>query len=363
MFHQLHTKSQLLYWLKVFVLYALIEACIQLLLFFVLNTFGTERISNIEFHLVMWIFQCGLIWPIWWMAWLVRGKSILIQILVNVAFYFVYSYFWFGPVQDAIGYLYNNLQQLTRTESNRIAPPLDDGDSYSYLNYQLLKHAFRLSWFFLAAYFYNYRQEEKKRIELAIANKVLQLKMLKWHLNPSFYFNTLNHLQQVANEKPVNAAAPILQLAKVMEYVIYEAKEKQVDVKKEIEFLNSYIKLKNQQLINNSVFEIEVTGEHQKLTIAPLLLTGIIDEIVLAESITAKKYYVIQLQFDGNKMQLIIEGDLGQQNEMLIATGGTLDMRLKELYPERFSFYYLTDSPQGPAGYQFKLSLILDAER
>jgi hypothetical protein len=57
--------------------------------------------------------------------------------------------------------------------------------------------------------------------------------MLKWHLNPSFYFKTIGHLQQVAKEKPGDATVPILQLAKVMEYVIYEAKEKLIDVKKE----------------------------------------------------------------------------------------------------------------------------------
>lgn len=356
MFHQLHTNLQLLYWLKVFVLYALIEACIQLLFFFLLNNFGAKPISIIEIHLIMWFFQCLLIVPIWWVAWRVGNKSIFVQILINVGFYIVYSYVWFGPVQEVIGYLYNHLVQVTRTDNSRMVAVLDNGAIYSYLNYQLLKHAFRLSWFYLAAYFYNYRQEEKMRIELAIANKVLQIKMLKWHLNPSFYFNTLHHLRQVANEKPVNAAAPILQLAKVMEYVIYDAKEKLTDVKKEILFLNNYIQLKNLQIVNYTDFETEVTGEHQKLKIAPLLLTGIIDEIIQAEIVTEKKKYKIQLQFSGIEMQLIVTGNLGQQTKMLILPGGILDMRLKELYPGSFSFHYLDGSNQ------FKLNLKLDTE-
>ena len=357
MFWPFHHKAETRYWLKVFALYALVEALIQLLFFVILNNFGTRPISIIEIHLVMLCFQCLLIWPIWWVAWFVRKKKLIIQILVNFVFYIAYSYLWFGPVQDAIGYSYNSLQQLTRTESNRLVAMLDSGDQYSYLNYQLLKHAFRLSWFFLAAYFYNYRLEEKKRTELAVANKELQLKMLKWHLNPSFYFKTINHLRKVADDKPVNATGPILQLAKVMEYVIYEAKEKLINLKKEIHFLSNYVQLKNQQFDNHSIFEMEVTGEHENLKIVPLLLTGILDEIVSTENIPEKKNYKMQLQFSGNKMQLDVTGDFGKQNEMLILPGGTLDLRLNELYPGRFSINYLPDSNQ------FKLSLLLDEER
>ena len=60
------------------------------------------------------------------------------------------------------------------------------------------------------------RDEEKKKIELAVSNKELQLKLLKWHLNPSFYFKTIKHLQQSAAVKPSDATEPILQLAKVI---------------------------------------------------------------------------------------------------------------------------------------------------
>ena len=357
MFWPFHHKEETRYWLKVFALYALVEACIQLLFFIILNNYGTRPISIIEFHLVMLCFQCLLIWPIWWVAWSVRKKKLIIQILVNLVFYIVYSYLWFGPVQDAIGYLYNNLQQLTRTESNRLVAMLDSGDQYSYLNYQLLKHAFRLSWFFLAAYFYNYRLEEKKRTELAVANKELQLKLLTWHLNPGFYFKTINHLRKVAEEKPSNTTGPILQLAKVMEYVIYEAKEKLINLKKEIHFLSNYIQLVNQQPDNNVSFEMEVTGNHDKLKIAPLLLAGFIDKMAANENTSEKRVYKLHLQFSGHEMQLGISGDSGKETPGLLLPDDTLLQRLKEIYPERFSVSI------SPGSTQFKLSIKLDEER
>ncbi|MGH2553490.1 MAG: histidine kinase [Chitinophagaceae bacterium] len=350
------------YWLKVFVLYALIEACIQLMFYFILNNFGTRRISIIEYHLVMWLFQCLLIWFIWWVAWSVRQKKLVVQILGNIFFYVIYSYCWFGPVQDAIAYLYNNFQEITRPVNDRAVPFLDRGNEYSFLNYQLLKHAFRLSWFFLAAYFYNYRLEERKRMELAVANKELQLKSLKWHLNPSFYFKTINHLRKVAAEKPMNAIGPILQLAKVMEYVIYEAKEKLIDVKKEIQFLTNYIQLINRQTDDKVKFELDVAGQQDKLKIAPLILTGFIDKMASEDNMNGETVYKIHLHFSGNEMRLLANGTpvttgVKKRTALPLSRGDDLYKRLAELYPDRFSFSYAKNDNQ------FKLSIKLDEER
>jgi hypothetical protein len=337
------------YWLKIFALYALTEACIQLLFYIVLNNFGTRPISLIEVHFLMWIFQCLLIWPIWRVAWSVRKTKIVVQVLVNLGFYILYSYIWFGPVQDLVGYLYDRMILVTQQPANRIPAILDSGDQYSYLNYQLLKHAFRLSWFYLAAYFYNYRREERERLQLAIANRELQLGMLKWHLNPSFYFKTIGHLQQVAGKKPGDAAGPILQLAKVMEYVIYEAKEKLIDVKKEIQFLANYTGLINQQ-DKGLRFETVVHGEHDQLRIAPLLLVSFVDRVVENSNSGETTVCHIRLEFAGNEMMVT----LNREGAPFPAPGTGMLKRLEKLYAGRFS---LTQE-----GNDLKLQLILDEE-
>lgn len=348
-----HHKEEARYWLKVFAIYALIEAAIQLMFLLILNNFGTKRISIAELHLIMWVFQCVLIWPIWWVAKAVYKKPILIQVLVNAGFYILYSYCWFGPVQDLIGYLYEHLQSFTRAPDDKQVPILDSGNQYSYLNYQLLKHSFRLSVFFLAAYFYNYRLEEKKRLALAIANKDLQLRMLTWHLNPSFYFKTINHLQQIAGDKPANATGPILQLAKVMEYVIYETKEKLIAVKKEMNFLNNYLQLLNQQGANTSIAS-EVSGNYDQLKIAPLLLVDIIDKVAASNS-TEKNIVNVQLLFAGKEMIMSIHRSPGKNDLSGLVRNDELQRRLTELYPGRFSIEIKHD------GF-VQLKLILDEE-
>jgi Histidine kinase len=326
-----HHKTETHYWLKVFAFYALIEACIQVLFLLILNNFGIRRISIPEYHLVMLFFQCLLIVPIWWVAWLVRKKKIIIQVIANLSFYVVYSIIWFGPVQDAIAFLYNNLQEITRPVTDRQVPYLDRGNEYSFLNYQLLKHAFRLSWFYLANYFYNYRLEEKKKTALAVSNKELQLKLLKWHLNPSFYFKTIKHLQQSAAKQPSNATGSILQLAKVMEYVIYEAREPQIEMKKEIQFLSNYIQLINQQPDNDIQILLEYEGQHEQLKIAPLLLAGFVDTILNDSPDAANGIYKISVKFTGTEMLFSVAGAFVKPAEPPL---------LEELYKGKYSSVY-----------------------
>jgi Histidine kinase len=352
-----HHKALANYWLKAFALYALVEACIQLLFCYILNNFGNRQISNLEFHAIMWVFQCILIWPIWWVAWSVRKKAITVQVVVNIIFYFLYSYCWFGPVQQMIEYFHQHLQGVTRSPGNRIPSVVDSADNFAYLNYQLLKHGFRLSWFFLANYFYQYRLEEKKRMELAVANKELQLKLLKWHLNPGFYFKTIDHLRQVAAERPLNCTGAILQLAKVMEYVIYEVKEKLIDVKKEINFLSNYIQLVNQQPGNTAGFSLTTTGEYDQLRIAPLLLAGFIDKIAAADDGNVQRSYNMQLRFSGNEMLFQVEGDLDKRPNDLVVATDPLYIRLQELYPRKFIYEHSVGDRQ------LKLSLKLDEEK
>jgi Histidine kinase len=341
-------KQQRNFWVKVFLVYAIIELIIQLLFLFTLNNFGGPRTSIIEYHLIMWMFQCLLILPIWWVARLVYKQPVIVQVLVNTAFYVLYCLVWFGLVQDAILYLYNHLQEVTRPVTDRQQANLDRGNGYAFLKYQLLKHSFRLAWFYVAAFFYKYKGEEKLRLQLALANKELQLKTLKWRLNPSFYFKTINHLQQVAAEKPANAVQPILQLSKTMEYVIYEAKEKLIEVKKELVFLESYIQLLNKQAENNRSISLSVQGNYTSLLIAPLLLSGLADSIMENEKETAK--FTISLVFEGREMKISIRKN--DNTPVTLSAESAAMKQIDEIYTERYT--------SKPGGTSFEIQIKLD---
>ncbi|MEO8405708.1 MAG: histidine kinase [Chitinophagaceae bacterium] len=347
-----HNRAQANYWLKVFGIYALVEACIQLLFNYLLNHFRHEPISNPEFHVIMWVFQCICIWPIWWVAYAVHKKKTITQVIVNILFFAVYSYIWLGPLQDVIRFLHQQWQGASRPVAEQITTPVD---SLFTFYYQLLKHAFRLSWFFIANYFYSYKKEEAQRLHLAMANKELELKLLRWHLNPDFYFKTINHLQSLSAISPVGCTKSILQLAKVMEYVIYETREKMINVSKEINFLQNYIQLIGQQPDQQTRISFSSQTAPAALKIAPLLLAGFVDKIASEDHRTHKGNYDLQIQFSDNNMLFLVKGDFSKH-----ATGffgqedDALYKRFSELYKDKFSYQL---SPQKDL---FELNMKLD---
>lgn len=319
------------YWFKIFGWYAVAEATVQVIFFFIFNTFTRSEGSNIEYHVLMLFFHCLLIWPIWWVARLVRRKPVMVQILVNLAFAFFYGYFWFGPVQDIFAFLYNHILNITRPGTRHTGSTIDSSMHYAILNYQILKHAFRLSWYYLADYFFNYRMEEKQKIELVVSNKELQLKLLKWHLNPAFYFKTIGYLKEEAAARPENAGEPILQLSKIMEYVIYDARQPQVEMEKELQFLSNYIGLINQQSQIGSKISFRYEKGNNRLLIAPLLLAGIVEDVA-GKNINTRYSPELTIALNNDQMELRIENiDRGPVHQPL------LDELYKGKYMEEFS--------------------------
>src|SRR5689334_4565870 len=86
------------YWLRVYLLYVAFEACVQLFFFVTLNISKESQFSDIEFHIVMWVFQCLFVLPIWFTAYLFRKKPAWQQIIANIIFFIIYTFLWYGPV-------------------------------------------------------------------------------------------------------------------------------------------------------------------------------------------------------------------------------------------------------------------------
>lgn len=333
------------YWLKVFLLYVLFEACIQLLFLFTLNTFGST-ISDWQFHLIMWAFQCFFILPIWLVAYSLKTTPAWMQVSGNAAFFLLYTFFWYNVVQGWVAWGHSQL--LPFTASNTGAPLNPPVDTWNYFHYQLLKHAFRLGWFYVGNFFFHYQQEEQQKQQLLLTNKQLQLNLMKWTLHPGFYFKTLDIISEKAKTTPGLCPSLILRLSQVMEFVLYKPKEKQIPVAEELSFLNDYIFLLNQDTSHPYNYCLQVTGSHEQLTIIPLVLVSIIENQLEHQSPSIKKM-VISVSFEGETLQLKI---LPSTNN-IIRISDPLLQRLQAFYPLKYQFANNTRD----GAYWFKMQL------
>lgn len=70
-----------------------------------------------------------------------------------------------------------------------------------------------------------------------------QLQYLKYQVNPHFFMNTLNNIHALVNIDPERAKASIVELSKLMRYVLYEGNNKLTPLSREVQFLRNYVQL------------------------------------------------------------------------------------------------------------------------
>lgn len=140
-------------------------------------------------------------------------------------------------------------------------------------------------WLFSFSLFYNYLiyavsfkvfkdlfSLQHEKTELEKENLRLEFGFLKAQINPHFLFNTLNNLHSFSVRSPEKVSEPILRLAELMRYTLYETSGELVLLKKELDFLTSYIDLQRIRYDDHVLIQFSVTGQAGGLQIPPFLL-------------------------------------------------------------------------------------------
>jgi len=127
-------------------------------------------------------------------------------------------------------------------------------------------------------------------------------------------------------------------------------------VRDQIHFLGNYIELLGKQSGTGAVFELNTYGQYDKLKIAPLLLVGFIDKIAGDNNANGRKKYFLDLEFAGTEMEFRVKGAFSNEASAFFTNGDSLFIRLKELYPDKYSFHYI------PGNDQLSLNVKLDEQ-
>ena len=90
--------------------------------------------------------------------------------------------------------------------------------------------------------FKSMRDEEALK-ELEHQHLQSELQYLKYQINPHFFMNTLNNIHALVDMDAGKAKRTIVELSKLMRYVLYEASNRTILLSREIQFLDNYIAL------------------------------------------------------------------------------------------------------------------------
>ena len=114
------------------------------------------------------------------------------------------------------------------------------------------------------------KQQELMQAEQEKATAQLQL--LKAQLHPHFLFNTLNNIYAFSLERSPKTPRLVLKLSSLLSYMLYDCKEDEVLLEKEVEVMRNYIDLEKERYGDKLEISVNIEGEIIDHYIKPLLI-------------------------------------------------------------------------------------------
>lgn len=129
------------------------------------------------------------------------------------------------------------------------------------------------------ALFIRYSQERRRNTELENSKLHQELNYLKAQINPHFFMNMLNNIHGMVEIDAGKAQEMIMQLSRLMRYVLYEGSQPLTPLREEIKFISNYVELMAKRYSSKKV-NIELRLPQQPtegISIPPLLFIVLIE--------------------------------------------------------------------------------------
>lgn len=120
-------------------------------------------------------------------------------------------------------------------------------------------------------------RDRKQMLVLERENIESQLEYLKYQINPHFFMNTLNNIHALVDIDPEKAKTSIVNLSKLMRYMLYEGNHPMVPLGRDIDFLRNFLKLMQLRFTDHVSISVNIPDELPDSLIAPMLLITFVE--------------------------------------------------------------------------------------
>jgi len=194
--------------------------------------------------------------------------------------------------------------------------------------------------------------EEKLRKDIEKEQLKTNLALLRHQVSPHFFMNTLNNIHALIDINSENAKDAIVRLSTLMRYLLYDSAQIQINLKKEIEFIHSFISL--MQLRHSEEVEVTTVIPEQipNVQIPPMLFISLIENAFKhGVSYPLKSYIYFELQFEKTALCCIIKNSKHKiattyQGEYSGIGLDNIKESLKLLYDDNFQLTILDEESE-----------------
>lgn len=185
-----------------------------------------------------------------------------------------------------------------------------------------------------------------------------ELALLKNQIHPHFFFNTLNNLYGLVQQKSDLAPEMMLRLSDLMRFSLYEGKKDHVSLTDEIAYLENYLTLQKIRIQKRVEISFEKSGEDVAIQIPPLLLIMLVENAFKhgVASLTEGAWVHLSLKASPQSLVFQVKNRFDPNHPKKPAGIGlaNLQRRLDLLFPKRHQISV------GPSGDVFTANLVLD---
>ena len=183
---------------------------------------------------------------------------------------------------------------------------------------------------------------ENEKVRLEKENVASQLVLLRNQVSPHFLMNTLNNIHSLVDINTEEAKEAIIKLSKMMRYLLYETETEKTTLKKEIEFLESYINLMKLRFNEKVKIVLNVPEVIPDKTIPPFIFTSLIEN-AFKHGISYKdeSFINIDLAITNELLVLVVRNSKTDNNRNDEFSGIGIEntrKRLELLYGSNYSF-------------------------
>ncbi|MDY6300802.1 MAG: histidine kinase [Bacteroidales bacterium] len=122
-------------------------------------------------------------------------------------------------------------------------------------------------------------EEEKKRLaKLKEQSLKQELDYLRYQINPHFIMNTLNNIHALVDIDPEQAKDSIVDMSRMMRYLLYESDNQYVTFNTAMNFLKKYLNLMKLRFTDKVTVNLDIPEmEHEDVALAPLVFIPFVE--------------------------------------------------------------------------------------
>jgi len=125
--------------------------------------------------------------------------------------------------------------------------------------------------------FSSWLSEEKLRKDVEKEQLKTNLALLRHQVSPHFFMNTLNNIHALIDINTGDAKDAVVRLSTMMRYLLYDSTRGQIQLSKEIEFINSFISLMQLRFSDKVEIRVQVPAQIPDIMIPPMLFISFLE--------------------------------------------------------------------------------------